>query len=60
MSRDHESDCNMVKYFWQGDLERWCDWNQEALNATMPHIVHLWNEYKEAERRLSAAVKELP
>lgn len=51
----------MIKYFWgeKRDIERWVGYDGEWMGEHMPHILHLWVEYREAKKRLDAAIKDL-
>lgn len=52
---------SMLRYFWEekDDIERWVGYDAEWMEKHMPHILYLWNEYKESKRRLDAAIKDL-
>ena len=49
---------SMIIYFWEEkrDITRWTDFNREYMKEYLPHILHLWDEYVEAGRRMDSAV----
>lgn len=58
---DAEMHRSMIRYFWEekGDIERWVGYDPVWMEKHMPHILYLWNEYKDAKQRLDAVIKSL-
>lgn len=52
---------NMLDYFWneKGDIERWSSFNRDELMKEYPEVIICWDNYKNAEKILSAVIRGL-
>ena len=48
-----------IRYFWEtkGDIERWSSFDREKVAKRFPEIIKAWDDYKTAERMLSAVIR---
>ena len=61
---DWAAEIDTLRYFWEqkDDLERYTGWNKllPDLLVKYPEVVSAWEQYKTAQRMLTAVLRGLP
>lgn len=59
MNEDDEEMLATLRYFWEnkGDITCSVDFDREKVAKRFPEIIKAWDDYKTAERMLSAVIR---
>lgn len=59
MNEEDEQMLDTLRYYWEtkGDIERGSSFDREKVAKRFPEIIKAWDDYKTAERTLTAVIR---